>query len=156
MSLFRYIRYINPNQLLGNRELTSRLVLNNVSRLEQDNQLLNLNQFNRWNQRRFTRFPTVKRRVTHKFHWWQKKTVDARKYNNVLTAKNRDFIQKSIKDEYSSPLNIVQFESRQWTPESKRTGLIARKIGNVDFCYLQFHNNNNDNSDFLIILLTNS
>ena len=127
MSLLRCLKYVNPNQLLGNKELSSRI----LSAVQVNHQLLKLDQQqqqNDFDQKRFARFNTVKRRLTHKRLWWMKKTTK-RNHNRTLTIENQDFIQKVYKDQYSSPLNNVQIESKVWTPESKRTGLIARKIG---------------------------
>ncbi|XP_034945669.1 39S ribosomal protein L3, mitochondrial [Chelonus insularis] len=60
-------------------------------------------------------------------------------YNEELTAENRDFIKEVVESKYgekdhlsgsTSPLKIEPIEPRQeWTPTSRRCGLIAKKIG---------------------------
>lgn len=132
MNFLKCLRYINPNRLLGNFELINPRILSNLP-ISLDQPLLKINQdqFN-LNQKRFTRFPTIKRRLTHKRLWWQKKTTK-KNHNRMLTKSNQEFIQEHIRDRFSSPLIDVKIESKKWTPESKRTGLIARKIGNCLF-----------------------
>lgn len=126
MSFLKCLRYINPNSLVGSKEIKNRILTTN---LLASNQLLKLDadQFD-FNQKRFGRFKTVKRRHTHKKEWWPKKTTKLN-HNKELSIENQEFINQSIKDQYSSPLVNVNFETKVWTPQSKRTGLIARKIG---------------------------
>jgi large subunit ribosomal protein L3 len=57
--------------------------------------------------------------------------------DDFLTQENRKFIEEVIKDKnISQPLEsplingAVQSTQAQWTPFTKRVGLIARKIGN--------------------------
>ena len=129
MSLLRCLRNVNPNQLLGTKEIRNRILI--ISSITKDpHQLLKLDQ-NQFDQKRFKRFPTVKRRLTHKREWWAKKTVNSTKYDRLLTKDNQKFIKQSIEEKYSSPLINIEIESKEWTPDSKRTGLIVRKLGNL-------------------------
>lgn len=139
MSLLRCLRYLSVAGLASARPNTNR-ILSSVP-LRPEHQLLKLRpdqfNFNQINleQRRFKRFPTVKRRKTHKRSWWQKK-VTRRNHNRMLSVSNQEFLQQHIKDHYSSPLNNVQVDGKPWTPQSKRTGLIARKIGEFQGLFL--------------------
>jgi hypothetical protein len=56
-----------------------------------------------------------------------------------LSKENQEFVDEYVKEKIAttSPLKQEQMEKKEWTPESKRVGLIARKIGlylNVFFC----------------------
>ncbi|XP_035213051.1 39S ribosomal protein L3, mitochondrial-like isoform X2 [Stegodyphus dumicola] len=72
-----------------------------------------------------------KQRGIYDNYWVPKK----RKYtDDKITSENRDFLQEVISERFlkpgESPLkNQVENERAKWTPNSVRTGLIARKIG---------------------------
>lgn len=70
----------------------------------------------------------VKRRTTHPFKWWTTKHL---KGSDDLSAENQAFVQKMAEqDKLKEPTVAVAPDDRpQWTPESRRCGLIARKIG---------------------------
>lgn len=74
---------------------------------------------------------TIKRRKTHPFKWWVKK--DGARHDGYIDKTNQQFVQEVIKREKElSPLKYQEDSSqrnREWTPESRRVGLIAMKIG---------------------------
>ncbi|XP_026331358.1 39S ribosomal protein L3, mitochondrial-like [Hyposmocoma kahamanoa] len=60
---------------------------------------------------------------------------------DLLTQENRQFLEEVMQDRLSaqadieSPLAQVNVEkSGQWTPQTRRVGVIARKIGNYPLC----------------------
>jgi len=131
MSLSRCFKYVNPNLSLGNQVFSNNgnnVSIGRILTSINQHQLLKSDQINELNQRRFARFNTVKRRLTHKFTWWPKKTTRIN-HNRMLSAENQEFLQEVYKEQYTSPLNNIEIEKKVWTPDSKRTGLIARKIG---------------------------
>lgn len=72
----------------------------------------------------------VKRRINHPFRWWTKRRADS--FKNSLSKDNQEFIDEYVKEKYShlvTPLKQNLLEKKDWTPNSKRVGLIARKIG---------------------------
>ncbi|XP_064457171.1 large ribosomal subunit protein uL3m-like [Ornithodoros turicata] len=75
---------------------------------------------------------TPKRRKTYPFHWWQPRRRKAYMEDH-LTKGNKEFLQEVAEKKFlqpgESPLREEPWEKGQWTPESIRTGLIARKIG---------------------------
>lgn len=133
MSLLRCLRALN---VAGLARPTTNRILSQIPLRPEQCALLQVqpNPFNfnnnsvNFEQKRFKQFPTVKRRKTHKRFWWTKK-VTRRNNNRMLTVDNQQFVQQHIADHYASPLNNVQIETKEWTPQSKRTGLIGRKIG---------------------------
>ena len=60
-------------------------------------------------------------------------------HREYLTNENEEFVREKIRDKYPksddglgmsiSPLKNPPIEPQTWTPHSRRTGLIARKIG---------------------------
>ncbi|XP_054164893.1 39S ribosomal protein L3, mitochondrial-like [Oppia nitens] len=83
----------------------------------------------------FKNAKTVKRRKTHPFHWWprvRRRTDFPFKTN--ITHENQKFVDEYIKDKYGidsteSPLKGIDLKREEWTEESQRCGVIARKIG---------------------------
>lgn len=75
---------------------------------------------------------TPKRRKTHPFHWWAPRK---RKFftEDHLVKENEDFLREVARNKYlqpgECPLREEPWERGVWTPESVRTGVIARKIG---------------------------
>ncbi|CAG0886510.1 unnamed protein product [Darwinula stevensoni] len=85
----------------------------------------------------------LKTRSTHPPYWWAKQTRT--RYNEELTAENKEFIEEVIEQRYGvpptvldsvctpylpvSPLREEPWPRGEWTPTSRRCGLIARKIG---------------------------
>lgn len=75
---------------------------------------------------------TKKRRTTHAPRWWVQRKV---KYNyEGLTSENKTFLQNVIEEKTAkglelSPLKEEPWERGVWSPGTKRTGVVARKIG---------------------------
>nr|CAG4647957.1 EOG090X07HN [Moina brachiata]SVE93054.1 EOG090X07HN [Moina brachiata] len=71
----------------------------------------------------------VKRRHTHPPYWHHMKNVQ--KKNDPLSSDNQRFIREIIEDKYSSasPVKGVETGKAEWTPKSRRSGVIARNIG---------------------------
>ncbi|XP_015788708.1 39S ribosomal protein L3, mitochondrial [Tetranychus urticae] len=71
-----------------------------------------------------------KRRTTHPFRWWIKRKADS--FKPELTKDNQKFIDDYFQTNFSTPLivpDLFNKSQKVWTPESRRVGLIARKIG---------------------------
>ena len=90
-------------------------------------------------QKRFKRFPTVKRRKTHPLRWWMKQKSDPQLYGE-LSEENKKLLTQVVQAEHqtkleTSPLRLdpTSLTGGTWTPQSKRTGLIARKLGVIPF-----------------------
>ncbi|EEC17261.1 39S ribosomal protein L3, mitochondrial [Ixodes scapularis] len=75
---------------------------------------------------------TPKRRKTYPFHWWAPRK---RKHfgEDHLLKENIEFLKEVAQKMYlqpgESPLRNEPWEKGVWTPDSVRTGVIARKIG---------------------------
>ena len=79
---------------------------------------------------------TKKIRTTHPFWYWVKK--DAKRHDAFVDSDNRQFLDKVIKEKKEaeearrqSPLNqdLLPSERKEWTEQSRRVGLICKKIG---------------------------
>lgn len=80
----------------------------------------------------FLNAKTKKRRKTHPFRWWT--TVNPRPdvpHKNYITRDNQKFVDDYIKDKYEaeSPLKGEQLPRQEFTADSVRCGVIARKLG---------------------------
>lgn len=78
--------------------------------------------------------PTKKRRKTFPFFWLPQKTKRHVPHKNYLTKDNKDFVDSYIRDKYKlnvgeSPLKVEPLERGEYSPGSKRCGVIAKKIG---------------------------
>lgn len=87
------------------------------------------------NQKRngFFSVQTRKRRTTFPFKWLGQKDKKFEKKNN-LTKDNKEFVDNYIKDKYElktseSPLKTEPLKREEYSPGSRRTGVIAKKIG---------------------------
>ena len=74
-----------------------------------------------------------KRRTTYRWWWIPKPEADTSDEN--ITDENKQFVDKYIQESYTlkeneSPLKVKQFEPGEIDENTKRCGLIARKIGN--------------------------
>ncbi|CAG2182306.1 unnamed protein product, partial [Oppiella nova] len=71
----------------------------------------------------------IKRRKTHPFRWWprMRRRADI-PYKTYITKDNQQFVDTYIADTYS-PVKGVELSREEYTPDSRRCGLIARKIG---------------------------
>lgn len=74
---------------------------------------------------------TVKRRLTHPFFYWTKKP--AKRHGRFLDKKNQQFLDEIVtaKREAGTPLkqDVLLSQQREFTENSRRIGLIGRKIG---------------------------
>jgi large subunit ribosomal protein L3 len=115
------------------RSLSSLLSHSPILSGSSDNALAPLYQLQ---QLRYKRFPTVKRRRTHPLRWWPKMKADVQ-LDRQLTSENQSLLKQVTELEQlnRSPLQIdkTSLNSGEWTPQSKRTGLIARKLGVIPY-----------------------
>lgn len=74
---------------------------------------------------------TVKRRKTHPFWYWTR--LGAKRHSAFLDKKNQQFLDDLVteKKEAGSPLKqeVILSQKRPFTAESRRIGMIGRKIG---------------------------
>lgn len=102
-----------------------------------------------FNHEQIREMSRVKRRHTHPPYWHHMKNVQVRetllssvsinglhffigqKKNDPLSSDNQRFIREIIEDKYSSvsPVKGVETVKAEWTPKSRRSGVIARNIG---------------------------
>ncbi|XP_063703600.1 large ribosomal subunit protein uL3m [Culicoides brevitarsis] len=75
--------------------------------------------------------------------WFVKETTA--KHDDYLTRENKEFVQSKVHEKFGNPIikhgiqtyespvssmvNIAELPKAEWTPQSQRTGVIARKIG---------------------------
>ncbi|KAI1285457.1 39S ribosomal protein L3, mitochondrial [Halotydeus destructor] len=80
-------------------------------------------------QTRNVRRGTVKRRTTHPFKWLPQK--ESKIKTDDLTTENRAFLDNLVElEKAATPLRAdLPADRPQWTPDSRRVGLVARKIG---------------------------
>ncbi|KAK8769169.1 hypothetical protein V5799_010905 [Amblyomma americanum] len=83
-------------------------------------------------QCRYKTSTTIKRRKTYPFHWWAPRKRKVRDQEHIL-PENYAFLQELAQKKYlqpgESPLREEPWPVATWTPESRRTGVIGRKIG---------------------------
>nr|CAG4643253.1 EOG090X07HN [Ilyocryptus agilis] len=98
-----------------------------------------------------TRESRVKRRTTHPAFWHATKNLQA--IDDKVTQENRTFIKEFIQDKYfnASPVKGEQVVKTEWTPKSRRTGVIARNIG----CYPMWQNDGTQTLCTLLQVLDN-
>lgn len=77
--------------------------------------------------------PTRKRRTTYPFHWLPRKTIDTN-FKTDITMENAKYLDDIVSERFSlkpgeSPLKFEVMERGKFEPGSRRTGLIAKKIG---------------------------
>ncbi|XP_074600181.1 mitochondrial ribosomal protein L3 [Brevipalpus obovatus] len=79
---------------------------------------------------------STKRRRTHPFRWWTKRRADS--FKPQLTESNQEFLTDYMSVKFSSPLiipDLDEYKNKSFAPDSKRVGLIARKLGTHPLWY---------------------
>lgn len=75
--------------------------------------------------------PTIKRRRTHPWWYWTKQK--AKRHSNFIDKKNQQFLDSIVAEQKSAgtPLeqDVILSQQREFTADSRRIGMIGRKIG---------------------------
>nr|CAG4649387.1 EOG090X07HN [Scapholeberis mucronata]SVE93663.1 EOG090X07HN [Scapholeberis mucronata] len=84
-----------------------------------------------FNHEQIRNMSRVKRRFTHPPYWHPTKNYQATE--EPITADNHRFLKEVIQDKYKNKSPIkgseLEMEKTEWTPKTRRSGVIARNIG---------------------------